>query len=139
MFEAKTVMTKEVITVQPDTPVVEAVRLLVKFGISGLPVVDDNKNLVGLLSEKDALQLLQASEPALAVSDYMTKNVVHFDENDSLIEICNCLIEKPFRRVPITSGGKKLVGVISRRDIMKKILEIRRISLEDLKLAGEDA
>lgn len=140
MFEAKTVMTREVVTVKKDTHIIDAVKLLVKHSISGVAVVDNDHNLVGILSEKDALKLLQnPEETAVTVGEYMTKDVVHFDENDSLIDICNCLITNPFRRVPITTGGKKLAGIISRHDIMKTILEMRRINLEDVKLAGEDA
>lgn len=140
MFEAKTAMTKAVITVKKDTHILDAVKLLVKHEISGVAVVDNDYNLVGILSEKDALKLLQnPEETAVTVGDYMTKDVVHFDENDSLIDICNCLIKNPFRRVPITTNGSKLAGIISRHDIMKKILEMRRINLEDVKLEGEDA
>lgn len=140
MFEAKTAMTKNVITVKSDTHIIEAVKLLVKNEISGLAVVDDDNNLVGIFSEKDALKLLQnPSNTGVCVGEFMTKDVIHFDENDSLIEICKCMIKNPFRRVPITSGGKKLVGIISRHDIMKKILEMKRIKLEKSGLEGEDA
>lgn len=132
-------MTKNVVTVQKDTPVIEAVRLLVKHQVSGLPVVDEDNNLVGMFSEKDALELLQSSEFPLEVKDYMTKDVISFDVKDSLIDICRCLIKHHFRRVPITHEGKKLAGVISRHDIMKKILEMRHIVLEDVGLEGEDA
>jgi len=140
MFEAKTVMTKGVIAATPDTSITDAIRMLVKHSVSGLPVVDAENNLVGILTEKDALSLLtHPDEHKPNVADYMTHDVIQFDENESLINICNCLIEQPFRRVPITSGGKKLVGIISRRDIMKKILEMKHIAVEDSGLAGEDA
>lgn len=139
MFEAHTVMTKNVVTVQKDTPVIEAVRLLVKHQVSGLPVVDEDNNLVGMFSEKDALELLQSSESPLEVKDYMTKDVISFDVKDSLIDICRCLIKHHFRRVPITREGKKLAGVVSRHDIMKKILEMKHVVLEDVGLEGEDA
>lgn len=140
MFEAHTVMTKEVITVKPSTPIIDAVRLLVKHAISGLPVVNDNNELVGILSEKDALSLLQnPTDSATYVKEYMTPKVVSFKTTDSLVQVCNCLIKNPFRRVPIVDEKNILKGVISRRDIMKKILEMRRVSLEKSDLSGEDS
>lgn len=139
MFPAHSVMTKEVITVKANTPIMDAVSLLIKNSISGLPVVDDDNNLIGIFSEKDALSLLHnTSDTLLNVADFMTDQVISFDENESLIKLCQCLIDNPFRRVPITSG-KKLVGIVSRRDIMKKILEIRNYKLDKQNLAGEDA
>ncbi|MCP5463824.1 MAG: CBS domain-containing protein [Deltaproteobacteria bacterium] len=140
MFTAKETMTKNVITVTTKTAITEAIKMLIKNKISGLPVVDDQNKLIGILSEKDALKLLHnPSDSVLTVRDFMTKNVVSFDENDSLIKICQCLIDNPFRRVPITKGDKELVGVISRRNIMEKILEMKHIRLEDSGLQGEDA
>ncbi len=52
----------------------------------------------------------------------MTKEVVSFEQNEDLIAICECLVENNFRRVPIVADGK-LVGIISRRDIIRNILE----------------
>ena len=52
----------------------------------------------------------------------MTEDVVSFDVKDDLIEICECLIQNDFRRVPIVADGR-LVGIISRKDIIKYILE----------------
>ena len=128
MFKAESVMTKTVITVKGATPIYEAVSLLVKHGISGLPVVDNDYKLIGILSEKDALRLLHNTpETGLSVADFMTRKVVQFGPEDSLIDICNCFIQNPFRRVPIVEKSGKLVGVLSRRDIMKQILKIKQV------------
>jgi CBS domain-containing protein len=58
----------------------------------------------------------------------MTHPAVFFDENESLLDICDCLSDNYFRRVPVTSKGK-LVGVVSRRDIIKEILKTRSESV----------
>ncbi len=59
-----------------------------------------------------------------AVNDFMTQPAISFDENESLIDVCECLTNNFFRRVPVTSKGK-LVGVVSRRDIIfEYILEL---------------
>ena len=115
---AKDIMKCGVITIEKEKSVYEAIGILVERNISGLPVVDDT-GLVGIISEKDVLKLLYDTEflPG-SVQDYMTKDVVSFDEEDSLKDISNCLMHNRFRRVPILHRGK-LVGIISRADIIR--------------------
>jgi CBS domain-containing protein len=122
---AKDVMKCGLLTVGKSTPIYEAMELLATKNITGLPVVDDYMNLLGVVSEKDVLKLLYDpnAKPAL-VQDYMTEDVVSFDRNASLFEICHCLISNNFRRVPILDNGK-LVGIISRTDIMAYIMKNR--------------
>lgn len=126
MFTAKDIMTEEVIRIRPETPIYNAIELLVENGITGMPVVDDGSNLVGVLSENDVLTMLYAMEDntGQTVGDYMSTGVVSFDVNVSLIDLCDCLEENVFRRVLITDNGK-LAGVVSRSDIIKIILEIK--------------
>lgn len=124
MNETKTIMTKNVVTVKSDTPIDRALELLIEKNITGLPVVNDDRTLIGIISEKDMLKLLpsQEDESAAIVADFMTKEITCFDQDEDLIAICECLVNNNFRRVPIVSNGK-LVGIISRRDIIKYILE----------------
>ena len=125
MFKAKDIMKGDVITVKEQTPIYEAIRILVEGNVTGLPVVNDEMNIVGIMTEKDVLALLYNIEDRMGkVEDFMTKEVVCFDEEDSLIGIAECLIKGNFRRVPITSQGT-LVGVISRKDIIAYILKLR--------------
>jgi CBS domain-containing protein len=134
MFEAKTVMKTDVFTVKRQTPIYEAIELLVENHITGLPVVNDDMTLAGIVTEKDVLRLLSnlddlmvvpdLKDSAAAVEDFMTKDVVSFDQNDDLLDICECLIDNSFRRVPITSMGR-VVGIISRRDVVVFILKMR--------------
>lgn len=79
--------------------------------------------LVGILSEQDVLRLYDTydKEKDRTVNDFMTQPAIHFDENEYVIDICRCLINNSIRRVPVTSNGK-VVGVISRSDILKIIL-----------------
>jgi CBS domain-containing protein len=125
MLKAKDIMTKDVVTVRPDTPILEAVELLVEQGITGIPVVKNDMTLAGVLSESDLMGLLYRLNEAKdeKVEDFMTTPAVHFDVQESLVEVCNCLIESPFRRVPITSQGK-VVGIISRKDVVKYIVRM---------------
>jgi CBS domain-containing protein len=122
---AKDVMKSGLLTVRTSTPVYEAMEILATKNVTGLPVVDDYMNLLGIVSEKDILKLLYDpnARPGLA-EEYMTTGVIGFDEGTSLFEICDCLINNNFRRVPILKHGK-LVGIISRTDIMAYIMKNR--------------
>jgi CBS domain-containing protein len=125
MFKAKTVMTTDILFVKRRTPIYEAMRILVDKNITGLPVVNDDMTLAGIISEKDVLKLLyDIKDRAGNVEDFMTANICSFDADDNLVDITECLINNNFRRVPITSEGK-LVGIISRKDIIKYILQLR--------------
>jgi len=129
MLKAKDIMTKEVISVKKDAPIFEAVELLAKNNITGIPVVEDDMTLLGVITEKDVLRLFYVSKDAenKTVSDFMTQPAVHFDENESLPDVCDCLIHNLFRRVPVTSKGQ-VVGIISRPDFINYILQLRHES-----------
>ena len=126
MIPIAEIMTKEVITVLESTPIYEAMDLLMKHKISGVPVVDEEMKLKGILSEKDVLRILVDNRVAVhdTVSEYMSRNVVSFPVAADAIEICRFFIRSNIRRVPIVDG-EKLVGVVSRRDIVEVIVEAR--------------
>lgn len=125
IFKAKNVMTTDVAYVKKQTPIYEAIETLVEKNITGLPVVNDDMTLVGIITEKDALKLLYNIENESGkVEDFMTKGIVSFNQDDSIIDIAECLIKNHFRRVTITSEGK-LAGIVSRKDIIKFILQLR--------------
>ena len=125
MLETKDIMTTKVIYITQDTPVVDAIRLMVKNNITGVPVVEDNMTLLGVLSEQDVLRLLHTyeDEKDRTVYDFMTHPAVHFEQDEPLLDVCFCLRDNSIRRVPVTSNNK-VVGVISRSDILKYILEL---------------
>ncbi len=127
MLRARDVMNTNVISVKKDTSIFEAVELLVNNNISGLPVVEDDMTLTGILSEKDVVDLFYEAERAedKTVSDYMTYPAVCFEDNNALMNICDFLGKNIFRRVPVTSDGK-LVGIISIQDILNTVLQLRR-------------
>ena len=129
MLKAKDIMTEEhIISVREDTPIYEAVELVVKYGISGMPVVKDDIALVGIVSEKDLIKLFYGKKGEDSrVGDFMTQPAVHFDVDESLLDICDFLMKNIFRRVPITSKDK-LVGIISIKDILEYILGLRQES-----------
>ena len=118
-------MKTDLITVEKDCPIYEAIKIMVENNITGLPVVDAEMHLSGIITEKDVLSLLYNNQDSPGkVGDYMIENVVSFDSEDSLIDITDSFINNHFRRVPILSDGK-LVGIISRKDIISYILKLR--------------
>ena len=125
MLTAEEIMTRDVITVQEDTPIREAMEVMLKGQVSGVPVVSDDRRLAGVLSEKDVLNLLYDKEglKAKKVRHFMTEHAISFDMEDSLIDICDFLAKGLVRRVPITSNGK-LVGIVSVPDIIKYTLAL---------------
>ncbi len=131
MFSVKTVMKTNVVTVKKDAPVYDVIELLLNNNITGLPVVDDDDNLVGIITEKDVLKLLYADiKEGSKVEQFMTKDVVVFDESDNLTDVTECFIRNHFRRVPILKNGE-IVGILSKKDIIAYILKIKKVgSLE---------
>lgn len=139
MFKVNSAMTRDVITVSPADSVYKAIALLVKFRISGLPVTDKDNCLLGIISEKDVLRLINgADEKNVTVNDFMTKGVLTFDVDDSLVDVAAALTKYNFRRVPILEKGK-LAGVVSRRDIIKKILQIKQFNVDEILNPTESA
>ena len=127
MLKARDIMNTDVISVKKDTSIFEAVKLLVEHNISGLPVLEDDMTLAGILSEKDVVDLFYENEEAenKTVNDYMTDPAVHFDENSDLVNVCDFLLKNIFRRVPVTSDGK-LIGIISVKDVLNSVLQLRQ-------------
>jgi CBS domain-containing protein len=127
MITAKDVMSPWVVTATREISIKKAIDLMLEYKVSGLPVVDDEGALVGIITEKDVLQLYNTFTPLenITVEKLMTTPVIYFDEDESLDNIWQCLLQKDFRRVPVTSSGK-VVGIISRPDITRSILEKMR-------------
>lgn len=126
MFNARAIMKTNVISVDKDTEIYEAIRIMLENNITGLPVANDDQTLAGVITEKDVLRLLYDSgDLPGTVKDFMTTDVTCFDQEDSLIDIVDSFITNHFRRVPILDEDK-LVGIISRKDIIAYILQLRR-------------
>lgn len=117
-------MAKDLVTFSPETNVLSAIRTLLKHKISGAPVVDDNNQVVGMISEKDCLQTFLGSsyynEMGELVSEIMTSPVITVDANASIVEVAEKFLKNNYRRFPVLEQGE-LIGQISRRDILKAI------------------
>ena len=98
MLKIKDIMTKNVIYVTKDTPVIEAIRLMAKNDITGVPVVEDDMTPIGILSEQDVLRLYYTfeDEKDRTVNDFMTQPAIHFEVDEALLA---CLLH-PWARKP---------------------------------------
>jgi CBS domain-containing protein len=120
---------KYVTTLSPETDIHTAMETLLKKKLSGAPVVDDDKRVVGILSEKDCLKIVMASAferlPEGKVRDYMTTDVVTVTPRSTIYDIVDHFLKTPFRRLPVVEEGAKLVGVVSRTNVVKAIAAMR--------------
>ncbi len=125
MVKAKAIMTTSVVAVTKDTDIYQAIQTMVANNVTGLPVLADDQTLVGVVTEKDVLSLLYNIEDHPGkVEDFMTRDVVAFDQDNDLLDIAERLRANDFRRVPILENGK-LVGIVSRKDVMRHIKKER--------------
>ena len=115
-------MDKSFVTVQPDTPMHEAIKLLVKKKLTGVLVVDAKKKLAGLLSEKDCLKILLRHGfdrfPDDIVGSYMHPVPMSVESSLDIIQAAQIFLDNSFRRLAVVDNGE-LVGQITRRDIVK--------------------
>ena len=121
----KDYMTANLVTFSPDMDVMEAISRLIEKGISGAPVVDRLGNIVGVLSEKDCLRVaLNAGynqQMGGRVSEFMSSNVVTVNSDTSVLDVAKMFLESPFKRYPVVDDANRLVGQISRSDVLKAI------------------
>jgi CBS domain-containing protein len=144
LMNAADVMTRRAISVAPDAPIEDAVKLMLDHGISGLLVVDAAGKLVGIVSEGDLLRrselgtgrqrswwlklLLSPGRQAgdftrshgRKVSDVMTGDVVSVDANAPLSDIVELMERHRIKRVPVTDH-ERVVGVVSRADLLRAL------------------
>lgn len=145
---ARDIMTVDVITVKADEDLEKVSRLLLKHRISGLPVVDDGGKVVGIISEGDLLVKGKEVEVpshsvvlgaviyldslkrfydelkrvfALSVGELMTKKVYTVRLEATRAELSSLMADKGINRIPVVDENNKLVGIVTRQDIIKSI------------------
>jgi CBS domain-containing protein len=145
-MELKELMTKNVITVLESMNVRDAAEMLFNMGISGLPVVNDQAKLVGMITEKDIIGMALpkyveklgslaytfdmvpfaktlAEADKILVKEIMRKNVITATVDTSVPEVARIMIVKRIRRIPILDLKGRLAGIIARHDIVKEIFK----------------
>jgi len=148
MIKAKDIMTKEIITVSPETDITEAADLLLKKRINGVPVVNDAGELVGILCQSDLIAQ-QKSIPipslftlldgyislktskrmdkevekiaATKVAEAMTADPVTVDPETDIEKIAVLMVEKNYHTLPVIEAGE-LVGILGKEDVLRTLI-----------------
>ncbi len=121
MLKARQIMTRDVVTVSPDSTMGGALDLMLHAGVSGLVVKDRAGGPLGIITEYGLL-LAAYDEEVLndPVSAHMTRELICVGEEDSLERIADLCVLHRVRRLPVVRDGK-LIGLISRRDVLRGI------------------
>ena len=117
-------MTKNPVTLAPNMEILQAAHLLIDNDISGAPVLDKHGRLVGVLTERDCMRVAMRAgyhgEPGGLVKDFMSGNPQWIGPEQSILRLADLFINGRFHRYPVVDNGR-LVGVISRRDVMRAL------------------
>lgn len=146
-MKASEIMTRNVVTVGRETPVVQAIRAMLDNHVSGLPVLDDDGKLAGILTEGDLLRRGETGTerhrprwlevlmgPGRMAAEYirthgrrvggiMTENVFSVPPDTSLEEIVQLMERRRIKRVPVIEGDA-LVGIVSRADLLRALAAV---------------
>lgn len=131
-MRAKDIMTTPVVTVSPSTSLKDVAALLVEYGISAVPVVDDTGDILGIVSEADLVGLQSIADPRLhaapadegdvvvplTAEELMSADVMTVTEEEDVTAVARMMLDRAVKRIPVVSG-RKVTGIISRREIMK--------------------
>ncbi len=126
-ISAREYMSEHPHTVNPESNVFEAIRLIIEHKLSGLTVTDAENNIVGVISEVDCLRaILDGSyygEVGGTVADYMTANVQSVTVDMAIIDIAKMMLDNNRRRMPVSDQGK-FIGQFSIRSILNAIIHL---------------
>ena len=116
-------------TLSPDMDIYMAMSQLLKRRLTGAPVVDENRVLIGMLTERDCLKVLVGGTlnglPGGTVSDYMTSPAESIGPTARLYDIVHIFLTRPYRKLPVVAESGAVIGQVSRRDTL--------IALESMK------
>jgi CBS-domain-containing membrane protein len=148
MLKVKDIMTKDPITVSPDTEIAQATKLLLDNRINGIPVTDETGTLVGILCQSDLIAqqkklpipsfftfldgLITLSSmkqiekqvqkiAAITVGQAMTPNPVTVQTDTDIEKVAALMVDKNFHTIPVVDQGK-LVGIVGKEDILKTLI-----------------
>jgi CBS domain-containing protein len=148
-MRAHQIMTRSVISVTPDTTIVEAANIMLQRHVSGLPVVDETGKLVGVVSEGDFIRRSEIGtqrkrgrwlkfilgpgksagdfihEHGRKISDVMTTSPMTITEDTALAEIADIMEQNNIKRLPVVRGDK-IVGIVSRANLLQAVASLAR-------------
>jgi CBS domain-containing protein len=123
MLTAGAIMTPSLVTVRPDASIEDAIDLLLREQISGLPVVDEDGRMVGVITEFALLAIAYDRRVKNdTVSQHMSRDLITVNVDDPMSRVADLCIVHRVRRVPVIKDGR-MVGVIARRDVLRALVE----------------
>ncbi len=145
-MKIREIMTKEVVSIKPEDNARDALNILFKMKISGLPVIDAQGKLAGMFTEKDILSYVlpsyienvgrfiyeenpKATKKKFAelskikVAQLMRRNVVTVGEDTTLCEVAKDMLTQKARRLPVLDKSGKVIGIVARCDVLKALVK----------------
>lgn len=124
---ARDIMATRLITVKPDSDVLEAINLLLKHQISGAPVVDEQQRLLGMFTEMCCMRVVLHAAyeqlPSARVENFMDRKTGTISETTDVLSIAQTFVDTASRRLPVVKDGK-VVGQVSRRDVIRAVSKL---------------
>ena len=123
-------MVRDLITFKPDTEISVVINSLLENRITGAPVLNDKKEVVGLIDDKDCLNVLVSgayyNQPVDkdTVASYMSNVMKTISVNSNIIDAANVFVHSKYKRLLVMDDDGKLVGQISRRDVLRAIKDL---------------
>ncbi len=131
MLSARDIMARNLVTFRPEMSVMAAIGIMLRKRISGAPVVNESKEMLGMLSEYDCLRILSAGEYSAedheeedTVEVWMSKDPHTIPPELDIYSLAHLLLDTGVRRLPVVEGGK-VIGQVSRRDVLRGIERMR--------------
>jgi predicted transcriptional regulator len=126
-------MSQSMILFNKNQSIIEVVDMLIKFRISGGPVVDDQKRVIGIISEGDCVKQISESRyynmpmEDTSVEKYMSKEVDVMSPDVNLFDAAQLFLKSKRRRFPVVEDGK-IIGIVSQKDILRTALMLKGFS-----------
>jgi CBS domain-containing protein len=127
------IMSKNITTIDPDSTMSEAVRFMSDMRIRRLPVVSSDGNLLGMVTNKDILRLVSRLRTAESsfdekISEHMTKEVITADPEDDVRLLVSRMVIFNIGGIAINDERAKIMGLVTERDLVKRLAEVRSVS-----------
>lgn len=139
IYKVQDYMDKTFLTLSAEMDVYNAIDLLLDKNQTSAVVCDENRKVVGILSEKDCLKLLTGGSyyqmPGGKVKDFMTSDVFCVPAYTDIFEVADMFLKNYFRRIVIKDEDEKILGQITRRDLLRIIKELHLKQDKDPKVA----
>ncbi|MGO1751041.1 CBS domain-containing protein [Psychroflexus halocasei] len=126
-------MSKNIILFQKGQSIIEVVETIMRYRISGGPVVDENDKLIGVISEGDCIKQISDSRyynmpmELTLIEDYMTKGIDTISPDTNLFDAAQKFITSKHRRFPVVENDK-ILGIVSQKDVLRTALMLKGYS-----------